>query len=149
MMAYLKKFERALIGVLIVMLALVVLLSVLELGRVLIRDISTPPLFVLDIGQLLEVFSQFLLVLIGFELLETVKKYYTDGCVDVHVILSVALIALARKIITLEPKDYDALSLVGMAAIILSLVAGYWVVKGKTRSSAGHAKQQDCAADKQ
>ena len=147
MLGYLKKFERVLVGVLILMLALVVLLSVLELGRVLVRDISTPPLFVLDIRQLLQIFGQFLLVLIGFELLETVKKYYTDGCVEVHVIISVALIALARKIITMEPKEYDPLTLVGIAAIILSLVGGYWVVRKSKRSSVAHDEQQDCKTD--
>ncbi len=147
MMGYLKKFERALVGVLILMLALVVLLSVVELGRVLLRDMLTPPRFVLEIGQLLEIFGLFLLVLIGIELLETVKKYFTDGCVDVDVILSVALIALARKIITMDPKEYDPLTLIGMAAIILSLVVGYWIVKKSRPSRVAHDEQQDCKTE--
>ena len=110
MLGYLKKFERVLVGVLILMLALVVLLSAVELGRVLLRDMLTPPRFVLEIGQLLAIFGLFLLVLIGIKLLEALKKCSTDGCVDVDVILSIALIALARKIITLDPKEYDPLT---------------------------------------
>lgn len=129
MIDYLKKFERALVGALILMLALVVLLSVVELGWVLIKDIITPPLFILEINQLLELFGLFLLVLIGIELLETVKKYYTEGRVDLDVIIAVALIALGRKIITVDPKEYDPLTLVGIAAIILALVVGYWVTQ--------------------
>jgi uncharacterized membrane protein (DUF373 family) len=147
MMGYLKKFERALVGLLILMLALVVLLSVVELGRVLLRDMLTPPRFVLEIGQLLEIFGLFLLVLIGIELLETVKKYYTDGCVDIDVILSVALIALARKIITMNPKEYDPLTLVGMAAIILSLVVGFWIVRKSRPNRVAHDEKPGCATD--
>jgi uncharacterized membrane protein (DUF373 family) len=104
MIKYLHKFERIVIAALILMLALVILLSVLELGWVLIRDISKPPIFILEIRELLELFGLFLLVLIGIELLETMKKYYTKGRVGLDVIISVSLIALGRKIITMDPK---------------------------------------------
>jgi len=134
MIDYLRNFERVLVGTLILMLALVVFLSVVELGWVMIKDIVTPPLFILEIGELLELFGLFLLVLIGIELLETIKKYYTEGRVDLDVIIAVAVIALSRKIITVDPKEYDPLTLIGMAAIILALVAGYWIAK-KDKSS--------------
>jgi uncharacterized membrane protein (DUF373 family) len=134
MIDYLRKFERVLVGTLILMLALVVFLSVVELGWVMIKDIVTPPLFILEISELLELFGLFLLVLIGIELLETIKKYYTEGRVDLDVIIAVAVIALSRKIITVDPKEYDPLTLIGMAAIILALVAGYWIAK-KDKSS--------------
>lgn len=135
MIKYLHKFERVVIATLILMLALVVLLSVLELGWVLIRDISKPPIFILEIRELLELFGLFLLVLIGIELLETMKKYYTKGRVDLDVIISVSLIALGRKIITMDPKAYDPMTLVGIAAIILALFLGYWVIKKTNRDT--------------
>lgn len=135
MIDYLHKFERAVVGALILMLALVILLSVLELGWVLITDIITPPILILEIHQLLELFGLFLLVLIGIELLETMKKYYTEGKVDLDVIISVSLIAIGRKIITMDPKAYEALTLVGMAAIILALFAGYWIIKKSNRDT--------------
>ena len=135
MIEYLHKFERVVIATLILMLALVVLLSVLELGWVLIRDISKPPIFILEIRELLELFGLFLLVLIGIELLETMKKYYTKGRVDLDVIISVSLIALGRKIITMDPKAYDPMTLVGIAAIILALFLGYWVIKKTNRDT--------------
>jgi len=133
MIEYLHKFERIVVATLILMLALVILLSVVELGWVLIRDISKPPMFILEIHELLELFALFLLVLIGIELLETMKKYYTEGRVELDVIISVSLIALGRKIITMDPKTYEPLTLVGLATIILALVAGYWVIKRTAR----------------
>lgn len=126
---YLHKFERLVTGALLLMLAVVVLLSLIELGWILIRDIITPPILILEIWELLELIGLFLLVLIGVELLETMKRYYTQGRVELDVIISVSLIALGRKIITMDPKDYDPLTLIGIAAIILALVIGYWVIK--------------------
>ena len=126
---YLHKFERLVTGALLLMLAVVVLLSLIELGWILIRDIVTPPILILEIWELLELIGLFLLVLIGVELLETMKRYYTQGRVELDVIISVSLIALGRKIITMDPKDYDPLTLIGIAAIILALVIGYWVIK--------------------
>lgn len=135
MIDYLHKFERVVIGTLILMLALVILLSVVELGWVLINDIITPPVFILEIRELLELFGLFLLVLIGVELLETMKKYYTEGRVGLDVIITVSLIAIGRKIITMDPKAYEALTLIGMAAIILALFAGYWIIKKSNRDT--------------
>jgi len=135
MIKYLHKFERVVIAALILMLALVILLSVVELGWVLIRDISKPPVFILEIRELLELFGLFLLVLIGIELLETMKKYYAKGRVDLDVIISVSLIALGRKIITMDPKGYEPMTLVGIAAILLALFLGYWVIKKTNRDT--------------
>lgn len=129
MINYLRKFEHVVVATLILMLAIVILLSVVELGWVLVEDITKPPIFILEIRELLELFGLFLLVLIGIELLETMKKYFTEGRVDPDVIISVSLIAIGRKIIIMEPKEYDPLTLVGIAAIILALIAGYWVFK--------------------
>jgi len=135
MIKYLNKFERIVIATLILMLAVVILLSVVELGWVLISDIMTPPVFILEIKELLELFGLFLLVLIGIELLETMKKYYAEGRIELDVIITVSLIAIGRKIITLDPKAYDPLTLVGMAAIILALFIGYWVIKRSNRAA--------------
>lgn len=134
MIEYLHKFERVVVATLIIMLAMVILLSVVELGWVLVQDISKPPIFILEIHELLELFGLFLLVLIGIELLETMKKYYNEGRVDLDVIISVSLIAIGRKIITMDPKEYEPLTLVGVAAMILALIAGYWVIKRTARN---------------
>ena len=127
MIQHLKQFERFIVAALILMLAVVILLSVGELAWILIQDVISPPVLILDIEELLELFGFFLLVLIGLELLETIKNYYTEGKIELTVIFTVALIALARKIIILEPDKYEPLTLVGLGIMILALVCGYWV----------------------
>jgi hypothetical protein len=49
MLEYLKKFERIIITALIVMMTLVVFLSTVELGWIIIKDIMTPPVVLLEI----------------------------------------------------------------------------------------------------
>jgi len=133
MLDYLKKLESLVVAALMLMMSAVVLLSALELGWILVQDVISPPLMILEIDELLELFGFFLLVLIGIELLETIKNYYETGKIDLAVIFTVALIALSRKIIILEPEKYDPLTLVGMGVLILGLVAGYWVTASLAR----------------
>ncbi len=104
-MKYLEKVERAIVLSLLVMMVLVVFLSTLELGWVIIKDIISPPVFLLDINELLDIFGMFLLVLIGVELLETVKMYLSKKTVHVEVVFVVAMIAIARKVIILDMTD--------------------------------------------
>ena len=131
MIEFLKKFERFVTGALILLLAVVILLAVVDLVWILILDVLKPPLFILEIGDLLEIFGLFLLVLIGLELLETIKCYYLQGRIELKVVFTVALIALGRKIIVLEPEKYSGLTLIGIGVIILALVVGYFIVTTK------------------
>lgn len=134
MLKHCEKFERVINVALLAMLALVVLLATVDLGWIIMKDILTPPMFLLDVEELLELFGAFLLVMIGLELLDTVKIYITQKTIHVEVVLLVGIIAIARKVVILEPKDMDALTLIGIAAIIFSLTVGYYFVKIAVRN---------------
>jgi uncharacterized membrane protein (DUF373 family) len=120
----LKKYAEKPIAIsLAVMMVLVVVLATLELGWIILKDIITPPVFILEIEELLDIFGLFLLVLIGVELLETIKAYIKDNVVHYEVVMTVAMIAIARKVIILDVKELQGLTLVGIAAIIVALAA--------------------------
>ena len=123
MLDMLKKFEKMITATLVVLMAIVVLLATIELGWIIVKDIVTPPVFLLDITELLDIFGLFLLVLIGVELLETIKAYMKDNAVHIDVVLTVAMIAIARKVIILDVKELSSMTLVGIASIILALAA--------------------------
>jgi len=129
MLNFLKKFERLIVGMLIVLMVIVVLLSTIELGWIILQDILNPPYIVLDANELLDIFGFFLLVLIGVELIETLRAYLTDNTVHAEVVIEVAMIAIARKVIILEVKDLSGLTLVGIAAIIAALTGAFYVLK--------------------
>lgn len=131
---FLERFERLLTQALLVLIALVVVLATVELAWLLVKDVLTPPLFLLEIEELQELFGQFLLVLIGVELMYTVKLYIEDRAIHVEAVLAVALIAVARKIIILEPKELPPGALLGVAALVVALAAGHYLVqRGRRR----------------
>jgi hypothetical protein len=74
---FIKKFERYIIIGLLAMMALVVLLSTVELGVIIVERMLTgvPVLFLLNIADMLEIFGFFMMILIGIELIETIKVY--------------------------------------------------------------------------
>jgi len=129
MIQFLKKFERLIVQALIVMMVVVILVATVELSWIIIKDILAPPMFLLVIADLLEIFGFFMLVLIGIELLETIKAYLTDHVIHIEIVLEVALIAIARKVIILDIEKYDGLTLIGTAALILAVAAACYAVK--------------------
>ena len=137
MTLFLRIIERIIVTALIVMMTVVLLLTTVDLGWLLVQDILTAPILLLDVEELLDIFGFFLLVLIGVELLETIKAYFYDHVVHVEVVLEVAMIAIARKVITLEVKDLPSMTLIGIGAIIVALAVAFHLVK---RTMPSHAK---------
>jgi len=129
MESLLKRLERALLVILTGMMAVVLVLATAELGYVLILDLLRPPLFILEIDELLEIFGLFLLVLIGIELLDTMKAYMVEKVVHVEIVFAVALIAVARKVIVLDVAKYPSLTLMAIGVIIIALSVGYYLIK--------------------
>jgi len=117
----LAKFQKLIVWVLTAMLAVIVLLSTAHLGVLIGEEVWKQPRFLISVQSLLDLFGYFLLVLIGVELLETIKSYMKEGDIHVRVVLEVALIAMARKAIIEEPHTAPGLSLFGLAALILAL----------------------------
>jgi len=129
MLIVIKKFEQIIVTALIVMMGLTVLLATIELAWLIIKDVITPPVILLEINELLDIFGLFLLVLLGIELVSTLKTYLTEKEIHVEVVFAVALIAIGRKVIILDVKEISSASLLGIAAIIISLSVGYYLVK--------------------
>jgi uncharacterized membrane protein (DUF373 family) len=122
----LTKVQKLIAIALSVLLVIVVTLSSVHLGFLIAEEIWTPPRFLIPVQGLLEIFSFFLLILIGVELLETLKAYLRKDVIHVRLVLEVALIAMARKVIVLEPGNVSALTLFGVAALILALGIAFY-----------------------
>jgi uncharacterized membrane protein (DUF373 family) len=124
-----KKFENVVVMALILMMGLVVALAAVELAWILIKDIMTPPMFLLDIEELLELFGLFLLVLIGIELFETIQTYYLERIIRVEVVVTVAIIAISRKVIILDHKTLSSFTFLDVGGVILALAIAYYLIK--------------------
>jgi uncharacterized membrane protein (DUF373 family) len=75
------------------------------------------------------IFGTFLLVLLGIELMQTVKMYLTESKIHVEIVFVVAMIAVGRHIIQMDFHDEDPLTYLGIAAITIALAAGYFLIK--------------------
>jgi uncharacterized membrane protein (DUF373 family) len=117
-------------------------LSTIELGWIIILDLSTPPIILPQISEPLEIFGFFLLILIGIDLLETLRAYLVEHVVHAEVVREVALIAIARKVIILEPKEMSGLTIFATAARFLALALGFLLVRRSRRQAADAA--EDC-----
>jgi uncharacterized membrane protein (DUF373 family) len=126
---FLERFEKIISITLIVMMAFVVALATIELGWLIVSDLLDEREVLLGIGELLDLFGFFMLVLIGLELLETIRAYISEHVVHAEVVIEVAIIAIARKVIILDVKELEPLALIGIAAIIVALGGAYWIIK--------------------
>lgn len=130
MFSLLKKYERFMVTILMLLMSVVLGLSTLDLGWIIIKDILSDPVLLLSVDELLDLFGFFMLVIIGIELLETIMKtYLIQDQPHFEVVLSVAIIAIARKVIILDIKEVDGISLIGIATIVLALTIGYFLMK--------------------
>ncbi len=128
-MKLIRIFERAIVVVLIALMMLVIFLSTVELGYLVVTDILSSPNYLIGITELLRIFGFFLLVLIGIELLGTIEAYFEEHAIHDEVVLIVAIIAVARKVIVLDLEKYTSDTLFAIAAILLALSLGYFLVK--------------------
>jgi uncharacterized membrane protein (DUF373 family) len=125
----LKVFEKFIIVTLLSLMMIAVFFATIELAIIIFEQIVNPPFLLLDIAELIEVFGFFMMVLIGHELLESIKAYMLEDRIHAEVIFLVAIVAVSRKIIILDYKTITPEMLYGMAAVILALGAGYFLVR--------------------
>lgn len=124
-----KKVEAGIIRTLIVLMSILLIMATLQLAYQVAVSILASSAFVINLDVLMDLFGVFMLVLIGIELLDTIKVYFKEHVIHVEVVMLVAIIAVARKIILVDSAKYTALEMFGVAAIVLALAAGYYLIK--------------------
>ena len=127
------QFKFYIVSFVLLMLIIIMVVGSIELGLTAIRHFLEPPRFLFDAAELLEVFSFALLLLIGLELIESVELYlfHSEVSVLVKPVVSIGIIAIARKIIVLDTKKTEPLIVIGIAAIFLSLSIGFYLTTAR------------------
>ena len=129
------KFEYFIVLALLVMMMIALLASTIELGVILVQELREPPFLLLDVKEMLSVFAFFLMVLIGLELVETIRVYIEKDVFHVEVVVLVAIIAVARKIIIIDYKEVSYGMVLSIAALMIALSAGFFLLKRATMTS--------------
>jgi uncharacterized membrane protein (DUF373 family) len=91
-------------------------------------------------SSIIELFGLFFLVLVGIELFETLQMYTKERVVHVEVVLLVALIVAARKIIMIDYTKISTDVFFGIAAVVVSIGISYYLLKKVSSSSTNNSQ---------
>ena len=133
MIEIVNKFEKGIYALLMIMLMVVLIAAVIDLVWLLITSLIDVSPWLLEAHEMISVLGGFLLVLIGVELLDTIKAYFHENAIHVEIVVLLAIIAIARKVILLDPTGMSGIDfgieLMGIGVIVVGLSAGYYLIK--------------------
>lgn len=129
------KVKKWMSFILLMLMTIIVAIAIVELGIILYLDLFDPTddVLFLEIDELFKIFGFFFIILIGFELVETVEMYFKDNVIHAEIVLLVAVIAVSRKVILLDLEKYEPLAIIGLGVIITALGSCYWFIKQSYR----------------
>lgn len=125
----LKSLGKVMIWAILFLLSIMILLSFVDLIYETYNKIVEPPFLVIESNSLIELFSLCLIIIIGLELIQTVKAFLKEEIVHVELVILVAIIAIARKVIVWDFDKYSNSNLLSLAAMLLALAITYFLIK--------------------
>lgn len=129
MASFIKHVERFIIWGILIVMSIILILAFIDIVYEIYNKILQEPMFIIDSAGLMDLFSLFLVLLIGLELLETVKAYLKNDIIHVEFIILVAIIAISRKAIVWDFKKYTTEELISLAIMTVALGLTYFLVK--------------------
>jgi uncharacterized membrane protein (DUF373 family) len=135
-MDFFDRLEKYAAYALLGLMGIIVLSATLEVGYEIVMLIFTPPGFFIGVADLFDLFGLFLMVLIGLELMSSIRMYIRDHSIHAELMLLVAITAITRKVVILDAKAVEPMMLFGIAAILVALTVGYYLIR-QTRKQDG------------
>lgn len=133
-------FEQSILVAAQLLLMAVILTMVVMLWVMFVSEIAERVTRIDSVPELMKsaqtAFSGVLLIILGLELMETLRVYFKSHRIRLETILSVAIIAVGRHVINLDVEHMAGLSLIGVAVLVMALAAGYFLVRFRTAAPA-------------
>jgi uncharacterized membrane protein (DUF373 family) len=130
-----QKFEHAVILVLSALIAIVVALAVWNLALKVLASILSSGFDPTDYAVFQALFGMIFTVIIALEfkrsLLVIAQRH--RSVVQVRTVVLIALLAIVRKLMIIDPSAIDAQQVFALAAAILALGSVYWLVRDQDR----------------
>jgi uncharacterized membrane protein (DUF373 family) len=136
LLTFYQKFEQAVILVLSGLIAIVVALAVVKLIVKLVAVILLSPSFdPADYSVFQTLFGMIFTVIIALEFKRSllVVAERRHGVVQVQTVVLIALLAIVRKLIIIDPSTTEAGQIFALAAAIMALGSVFWLVRGQDR----------------
>ena len=124
---------RTAVKVLAILMTLVIIWGVGDVIYVLYQRLMAPPMYLLNISDILATFGAFLAVLIGIEIFTNITLYIRDDVIPVKLVVATALMAIARKVIVFDFKLLTPMYLLAIAAVVFALGITYWLISKKSK----------------
>lgn len=128
LVSWLNKAIKAAMSILAILMTLVIFWGVADVVFVLYEKLLKPPLFILEASDILKLFGAFLIVLIGVEVYQNIVLYLKTNMIPLKLVISTALVAIARKVIVLDFNDVGPLYVLSTAAVTLALGITYFLI---------------------
>lgn len=128
-----KKLEEYVFQFLVIVLVAYIVVEVIELTYMFIHALVTndnnDQRLLFSKSQIQEILPVFFSILIAIELIETFNVYAKEHSIRVLNILQIGLIAVGRKLITVDFSHSDGISNIGLGVLIIALSLGYYFIK--------------------
>jgi uncharacterized membrane protein (DUF373 family) len=111
------------------LMTIIVISATLEVGYVIVTEIFQPPGFFIGVEDLFGLFGLFLMVLIGLELMASMRRYIDNHEIHAEIMILIAITAITRKIVILDSKAIDPMILFGVGFLIIALTLGYYLLR--------------------
>ncbi len=136
---YYGYFEQAVLHVLLVFLSVVTLYMVVLVAMQLYQDFQLGASF-MDKAVLQDVFGAILTVLILLEFNHSIALSIKQktGAIQVRIIIFIAILVVARKLMVLDFAEVTLQTLLGFSALLVSLGALYWLITHTERRKAAN-----------
>ncbi len=124
----LKKIIHISLKALGLLMIIVIISGVIDVGWTLYQRLMSPPQFILTIGDVLATFGAFMVVLIAIEIFQNIILYLRDDVIHVKIVLSTALMAIARKVIILDYDELAPMYIFATGVVLLATGVTYYFV---------------------
>jgi uncharacterized membrane protein (DUF373 family) len=122
-------FDRWVLGTLEAILAVGIIAAIAIVILLLVRGVPRAATEIDNVAELQQaiqsLFAGVLLVVLGLELMETLRNYFIEHRLRVELLICVALIAVARHVIQLDYEHSEPWLIVAIGFLVLSLAASY------------------------
>lgn len=110
------------------LMVVVIIFGVIDVAWTLYERLVQPPVFILTIGDILATFGAFMVVLIAIEIFQNIILYLRDDVIHVKIVLSTALMAIARKVIILDYNELEPLYIFATGLVLVATGITYYYV---------------------
>jgi len=123
------------VHILAVLMVAVILWGVADVILVLYRRLMAPPLMLLNMSDILSMFSAFLVVLIAIEIFLNITLYIRKDVLPIKLVVATALMAVSRKIIVFDFNQISPLYIFATASVVLALGITYSLISLKPKQA--------------